>query len=120
MVLGHTGAVLSKAPRQVLQMVISPTCYVVFNLRSQALMTTDNNYMFNDKVAYTNVREQPRRKFLTGSSIVKEMFENGQIGIIGGVYIYRKRTGGFFKNLTRKNKKSKKLEAWTIMPNSNY
>ena len=48
-------------------------------------MLDDKDYMFKDKVAYANV-ENSLQEILTRSAIVKEMFEKGQIGIVGGVY----------------------------------
>lgn len=73
---------------------------------SKALLSDDKDYLFHDKVAYTNV-ENSLEEILTRSSIVKEMFEKGQIGIVGSVYNVENGQVDFFKNLTRKDKDRK-------------
>jgi carbonic anhydrase len=59
-------------------------------------------------VAYANV-ENSLEEILTRSDIVKEMFEKGQIGIVGGVYNIENGEVDFFKNLTKKRKEDKML-----------
>lgn len=109
MVLGHTGCgAIKSAKAGVADGHITDLLRRIQPSISKALLTTDNNYLFHDKVAYTNV-ENSLEEILTGSSIVKEMFENGQIGIVGGVYNIENGQVDFFKNLTRKDKKTKKL-----------
>ena len=71
-------------------------------------MLDDKDYMFRDKVAYANV-ENSLQEILTRSAIVKEMFEKGQIGIVGGVYNIENGQVDFFKNLTKRDRQSKKL-----------
>ena len=71
-------------------------------------MLDDKDYMFKDKVAYANV-ENSLQEILTRSAIVKEMFEKGQIGIVGGVYNIENGQVDFFKNLTKRDRQSKKL-----------
>ena len=71
-------------------------------------MLDDKDYLFGDKVAYANV-ENSLQEILTRSAIVKEMFEKGQIGIVGGVYNIENGQVDFFKNLTKRDRQSKKL-----------
>ena len=71
-------------------------------------MLDDKDYMFRDKVACANV-ENSLQEILTRSAIVKEMFEKGQIGIVGGVYNIENGQVDFFKNLTKRDRQSKKL-----------
>jgi carbonic anhydrase len=68
---------------------------------SKAMLNGEKDYLFNDHVAYANV-ENSLEQILTRSHIVKEMFENGQIGIIGGVYNIDNGRVDFFKNLTKR------------------
>jgi carbonic anhydrase len=75
---------------------------------SKALLRDDHNYLFDDKVAYANV-ENSLEEIITRSEIVKEMFEKGEIGIVGGVYNIENGQVDFFKNLTRTKKQEKKL-----------
>jgi carbonic anhydrase len=71
-------------------------------------MLDDKDYMFNDKVAYANV-ENSLEEILRRSKIVKEMFENKQIGIVGGVYNIENGQVDFFKNLTQKTKADSRI-----------
>ncbi|MGZ5221033.1 MAG: carbonic anhydrase [Chitinophagaceae bacterium] len=71
-------------------------------------MLDDKEYQFEDKVAYANV-ENSLQEILTRSTIVKEMFEKNQIGIVGGVYNIENGQVDFFKNLTKKTKDDKRL-----------
>lgn len=71
-------------------------------------MLDDKQYQFDDKVAYANV-ENSLQEILTRSAIVKDLFEKGQIGIVGGVYNIENGQVDFFKNLTKKTKESKQL-----------
>lgn len=66
-------------------------------------MLSEHTHMFRDNVAYANV-ENSLEEILTGSSIVKEMFEKGQIGLVGGVYDVETGKVDFFKNLTNGQK----------------
>ena len=75
-------------------------------------MLDDKEYMFNDKVAYANV-ENSLEEILRRSKIVKDMFENNQIGIVGGVYNIENGQVDFFKNLTRKTKVDRQVEEAT-------
>ena len=72
-------------------------------------MLDDKEYMFTDKVAYANV-ENSLEEILRRSKIVKEMFENKQIGIVGGVYNIENGQVDFFKNLTQKTKADSRVE----------
>jgi carbonic anhydrase len=69
-------------------------------------MLDDKDSLFNDKVAYANV-ENSLEEILRRSKIVKDMFENKQIGIVGGVYNIDNGQVDFFKNLTKKMKEDK-------------
>ena len=72
-------------------------------------MLYDNkNYLFDDIVAYANV-ENSLEEILNRSKIIKEMFENGEIGILGGVYNIENGQVDFFKNLTKRKKEDKLL-----------
>lgn len=75
---------------------------------SKAMLQDENNYLFNDTVAYSNV-ENSLEEILKGSAIVKEMFSRGEIGILGGVYNVENGEVDFFKNLTKKKKPAQKL-----------
>lgn len=75
---------------------------------TKAMLQEDKDYLFTDKVAYANV-ENSLEEILTRSKIVKEMFENKQIGIVGGVYNIENGQVDFFKNLTKKTKEDAQL-----------
>jgi carbonic anhydrase len=67
---------------------------------TKAMLQDQKDYLFNDSVAYANV-ENSLEAILTRSKIVKGMFENNQIGIVGGVYNIENGQVDFFKNLTK-------------------
>jgi len=75
---------------------------------SKALLQDDSQYEHKDAVAYTNV-ENSLEEILTSSEIVKQMFEKGEIGLVGGVYDVENGKVDFFKNLTKKTKHEKTL-----------
>jgi carbonic anhydrase len=75
---------------------------------SKALLKDNNNYLFSDHVAYANV-ENSLEEIISGSEIVKTLFESGQIGIIGGVYNIEDGRVDFFKNLTGNKKEHPEL-----------
>ena len=108
MVLGHTecGAIKS-AKERVTDGHITDLLKRIQPSITKAMLD-DKEYLFNDKVAYANV-ENSLHEILTRSDIVKEMFEKGQIGIVGGVYNIENGEVDFFKNLTRKRKENKRL-----------
>jgi carbonic anhydrase len=110
MVLGHTacGAIKS-AKAGVEDGHITDLLKRIQPSISKALLQDDSNFLFDDKVAYANV-ENSLEQILTRSDIVKEMFEKGQIGIIGGIYNVDNGEVDFFKNLTRKPSKSRRFE----------
>lgn len=66
---------------------------------SKALLKTDDQYLFNDKVSYANV-ENSLEEILTQSTIVKELFSKNEIGIVGAMYNVSDGKVDFFKNLT--------------------
>lgn len=107
MVLGHTacGAIKS-AQAGVQDGKITGLLKNIHPSISKALLYEDDYCMFDDKVAYANV-ENSLEEILTRSDIVKEMFEKGQIGIVGGVYDVKSGEVDFFKNLTENTKKEK-------------
>ena len=72
---------------------------------SKALLSNNKDYLFSDKVAYANV-ENSLEEIINGSDIVKELFEKGEIGIVGGVYNIETGQVDFFKNLTKQKKET--------------
>jgi len=109
MVLGHTecGAINS-AKKGVQDGHITELLKQIQPSISKAMLRHESDYLFKDKVAYANV-EHSLEEILTRSSIVKDMFEKGEIGIIGGVYNIENGQVDFFKNLTRKKKAEMQL-----------
>ena len=75
---------------------------------SKSMLRSDSDSHFGDKVTYSNV-ENSLEEILTRSKIVKDMFENGEIGILGGVYNIDNGQVDFFKNLTKKKVNAKQL-----------
>lgn len=109
MVLGHTecGAIKS-ARKGVTDGHITDLLRRIQPSISKAMLREENDHLFNDNVAYANV-ENSLEEILNRSDIVKSMFENGEIGIVGGVYNVENGVVDFFKNLTRARKKEKHL-----------
>jgi len=108
MVLGHTECGAIKSAKQgVADGHITDLLRRIEPSITKAMLD-DKEYQFNDKVAYANV-ENSLQEILTRSTIVKDMFEKGQIGIVGGVYNIENGQVDFFKNLTKKKKESKQL-----------
>lgn len=109
MVLGHTecGAIKS-AKAGVQDGHITDLLKRIQPSITKSLLQDEDNYLFADKVAYTNV-ENSLEEILTRSEIVKELFKKGEIGIVGGVYNIENGQVDFFKNLTKKKKEDKKL-----------
>lgn len=109
MVLGHTECGAIKSARQgVTDGHITDLLRRIQPSISKSLLKDGKDYLFEDKVAYANV-ENSLEEILTRSNIVKEMFEKGEIGIVGGVYNIENGQVDFFKNLTRRKKSDKKL-----------
>ncbi|MEJ0102524.1 MAG: carbonic anhydrase [Bacteroidota bacterium] len=109
MVLGHTECGAIKSAKQgVTDGHITELLKRIHPSISKAMLQDDTNYLFEDKVAYANV-ENSLEEILTKSKIVKEMFEKGQIGIVGGVYNVENGKVDFFKNLTKRKKESKQV-----------
>jgi carbonic anhydrase len=108
MVLGHTecGAIKS-AKDGVTDGNITNLLKKIQPSISKALLSDDEKYLFSDKVSYANV-ENSLEEILTKSDIVKEMFEKGEIGIVGAVYDVKSGAVDFFKNLTQKTKAPQK------------
>ncbi len=69
---------------------------------SKAMLLDNSKHLFTDHVAYANV-ENSLEQILTNSTIVREMFTKGQIGIVGGVYNIENGQVDFFKNLTKES-----------------
>ena len=109
MVLGHTqcGAINS-AKQGVTDGHITELLKHIQPSLSKAMLRDEKDYLFNDSVAYANV-ENSLEEILIRSEIVKDMFEKGQIGLVGGVYNIENRQVDFFKNLTKKTKEKKEL-----------
>ncbi len=109
MVLGHTECGAIKSAKQgVEDGHITELLKRIHPSISKALLQDDKDYLFEDKVAYTNV-ENSLEQILTRSEIVKDMFKKGQIGIVGGVYNIDNGQVDFFKNFTRRKKEDKQL-----------
>jgi len=109
MVLGHTECGAIKSAKQgVTDGHITNMLNRIQPSISKAMLKEDRYHKFNDNVAYANV-ENSLEEILTQSSIVKEMFEKGEIGIVGGVYNVETGVVDFFKNLTKQKKEAKHL-----------
>lgn len=109
MVLGHTECGAIKSAKQgVTDGHITDLLKRIHPAISKSMLYDDKEHLFSDGVAYANV-ENSLEEILTGSKIVKEMFENGEIGIIGSVYNVENGKVDFFKNLTTKKKETKRL-----------
>ena len=109
MVLGHTECGAIKSAKQgVTDGHITNMLKLIHPSISKAMLKEDRYHKFNDNVAYANV-EHSLEEIITRSSIVKEMFEKEQIGIVGGVYNVETGEVDFFKNLTKKKKEEKNL-----------
>ncbi|HZH65970.1 MAG TPA: carbonic anhydrase [Flavisolibacter sp.] len=104
MVLGHTqcGAINS-AKQGVEDGHITSLLKRIQPSITKAMLSDNDNYLFHDKVAYANV-ENSLEEILRGSPIIKELFEKGEIGIVGGVYNIDNGQVDFFKNITKKQK----------------
>jgi carbonic anhydrase len=111
MVLGHTecGAIKS-AKAGVEDGHITALLSRIQPSISKAMLKDEDEHLFHDSVAYTNV-ENSLEEILTRSEIIKEMFTKGDIGIVGGVYNIQTGEVDFFKNLTKKKKGEKKQAA---------
>lgn len=109
MVLGHTGCGAIKSAKQgVTDGNITDMLKRIQPAITKAMLHNGKeDHLFSDAVAYTNV-ENSLEEILTKSATVKEMFENGEIGIIGAVYDINTGEVDFFKNLTESKKTAKK------------
>ncbi|MGZ5189850.1 MAG: carbonic anhydrase [Flavisolibacter sp.] len=109
MVLGHTECGAIKSAKQgVADGHITDLLKRIEPSISKALLKDDEDYLFKDKVAYTNV-ENSLEQILIRSQIVKDMFERGEIGLVGGVYNIENGQVDFFKNLTSEEKKKRRI-----------
>ncbi len=109
MVLGNTECGAIKSAKQgVKDRHITDLLNRIHSSLSREMLYENNQTKFDDKVAYANV-ENSLKEILTRSKIVKEMFEKGAIGIVGGVYNIESGEVDFFKNLTS-NDNSIKVE----------
>lgn len=102
MVLGHTncGAIKS-AKAGVEDGHITGLLKRIKPAISKSMLRNGEDTVFSDKVAYANV-DNSLEEIITGSAIVREMFERGEIGIVGGVYDITCGEVDFFRNLTGK------------------
>ena len=108
MVLGHTECGAIKSAKQgVKDGHITDLLRRIHPSISKALLLEDKTHLFDDSVAYANV-ENSLEEILTRSDIVREMFEKGDIGIVGGVYNIENGEVDFFKNLTIKKRRAQK------------
>ena len=109
MVLGHTACGAIKSAKEGVQDGhISELLQRIQPAICKSMLRDSSEHLFGDEVAYANV-ENSLEEILTGSKIVKGMFEKGQIGIVGGVYNVESGEVDFFMNLTRKEKKQTKI-----------
>src|SRR5687768_537800 len=117
MVLGHTecGAIKS-AQQGVNDGHITSLLQRIQPSITKAMLQDGEQHLFHDKVAYANV-ENSLEEILKGSDIVREMFEQGKIGIVGGVYNIENGQVDFFKNLTKKDKEKRKA---ALAENANH
>jgi len=106
-VLGHTecGAIKS-AKAGVQDGHITDLLKRIHPSISKAMLKDEKEHLFHDNVAYANV-ENSLEEILTRSSVVKEMFAKGEIGIVGAVYNVENGQVDFFKNLTKRKKEDK-------------
>ena len=110
MVLGHTECGAIKSARQGVEDGHITDLLKRIKPSITKSLLDDKDYMFEDKVAYANV-ENSLEEILTRSEIIRDMFAKGKIGIVGGVYNIDNGQVDFFKNLTRKEKKEKRMSA---------
>jgi carbonic anhydrase len=109
MVLGHTECGAIKSAKQgVEDGHLTDLLKRIKPSISKALLNGDKDHLFDDSVSYANV-ENSLEEILNRSAIVKDMFERGQIGIIGGVYNIENGQVDFFKNLTKREKREKRM-----------
>jgi carbonic anhydrase len=112
MVLGHTECGAIKSAKQgVTDGHITELLKRIHPAITKSLLHNGTGYLFNDSVAYANV-ENSLEEILHRSDIVKEMFEKGEIGIVGGVYNIETGQVDFFKNLTKRKKEEKQVVAY--------
>ncbi|MBL7722643.1 MAG: carbonic anhydrase [Chitinophagaceae bacterium] len=108
-VLGHTECGAIKSAKQgVKDGHITDLLKRIQPSISKAMLKDDKEHLFHDNVAYANV-ENSLEEILTRSEIVKQMFEKGEIGLVGGIYNIENGEVDFFKNLTKKKKADKQL-----------
>jgi carbonic anhydrase len=108
MVLGHTNCgAINSAKAGVKDGHITNLLQRIKPSISRAALYDSTNHHYSDDVAYANV-ENSMEEILTRSEIVREMFENGEIGIIGGIYDVQNGKVDFFKNLTKNKSKTNK------------
>ena len=83
----------------------------LLDLIKPAIAKADANaadYRFGDNVAYANV-EHSIEEILSRSTTVKELFEAGQIGIVGGIYNVETGEVDFFKHYTKAGEAEQQL-----------
>lgn len=108
-VLGHTECGAIKSAKQgVKDGHITDLLKRIQPSISKAMLKDDKEHIFHDNVAYANV-ENSLEEILTRSEIVKQMFEKGEIGLVGGIYNIENGEVDFFKNLTKMKKADKQL-----------
>ena len=65
------------------------------------MLKSGSSCRFGDTVAYSNV-ENSLEEILTRSNTIKEMFQSGDIGLVGGMYDVTSGEVDFFMDLTTK------------------
>ncbi len=108
MVLGHTECGAIKSAKQGVKDGHITDLLKRIEPSITKAMLDDKEYLFEDKVAYANV-ENSLEEILKRSDIVKDMFQKGQIGIVGGVYNIDNGEVDFFKNLTSKSREDRRV-----------
>ncbi len=109
MVLGHTECGAIKSAKQgVKDGHITSLLDRIQPSISKALLREEREHLFHDAVAYANV-ENSLEEILTRSEIVKGLFMNGEIGIVGGIYNVENGQVDFFKSFTGKREEENKL-----------
>jgi len=101
-VLGHTGCgAINSAKKGVRDGHITGLLQRMQPAISKAMLKSGASCRFGDTVSYSNV-ENSLEEILTRSSIIKEMFLAGDIGLVGGMYDVTSGEVDFFMDLTTK------------------
>jgi carbonic anhydrase len=101
-VLGHTGCgAINSAKKGVKDGHITGLLQRMQPAISKSMLKRGGSCKFGDTVAYSNV-ENSLEEILTRSNTIKEMFQSGDIGLVGGMYDVTSGEVDFFMDLTTK------------------